>query len=268
MKRIDMEQLRNIQLQVLKEVDAYCKSKGIMYFLTGGTLIGAVRHGGYIPWDDDIDISMHRADYEKFLEEFNSHNSDYKVYSLKTDPQFSYPFAKIAYEKSLLIEGIEGHDKHIGINIDLFPLDTIPEDKAKQEQLLSLVKKQRNILTLRTIKVRKGRAFHKNAIVFVGKILLRMKKPRKLAENISSIPALFASADNKCAGIVVWGYGNREIVDKSVFDATVELNFEGLSFSAPAKYDEWLKTVYGDYMKLPPLEKQISTHANEAYLLD
>ena len=103
MREIGIEELKEIQINILDYVDDFCKRHHIKYFLSGGTLIGAVRHKGYIPWDDDIDICMLRSDWERFVELFSKEkNTDYRVYSHLIEKSFVFPYAKVSYEKTIL----------------------------------------------------------------------------------------------------------------------------------------------------------------------
>ena len=127
-KEITDKELKKIQTEILKYVHDYCLKNNIKYWLDSGTLLGAIRHKGYIPWDDDIDIGMARDDYNKFLENFNNTQSKYKCYSIENNNKFCYPYAKILDTSTILYEPDEKGIK-LCVYIDLFPYDNAPNDE-------------------------------------------------------------------------------------------------------------------------------------------
>lgn len=126
MKQINIDELKNIQVDILKKFHTYCVDKDINYFISCGTLIGAIRHKGYIPWDDDIDVQLPRKDYEVLIEEFNvSPPEDLRLRSLFSSKDYNLPYAKIENVKTCIIEYADSN-VDIGVNIDIFPIDSIP----------------------------------------------------------------------------------------------------------------------------------------------
>lgn len=268
MKEIDIDELKKIQLNILNVVSEYCKKSQIKYFLCFGTLIGAVRHQGYIPWDDDIDIAMLRSDYEKLINDFNGYDSLYKVYTTKNTDGFPYPFAKIVFQNSIVEEQSDNMQNHIGINIDVFPIDNIPDDVKQQKKLIRDIRKQREILDVKSIVINKGRIFYKNAVLYFGKIIFKHVQIKTIVDKIIKLATNYNDCTCENVGVTVWGYGEREIVSKNIFDEAVNMKFEGNYYSVPKRYDEWLSSIYGNYMELPPVEKQLSHHDFKAYVTD
>ena len=132
MKEIGIEELKRIQIGILKHLDAFCNENNLKYFMCGGTLLGAVRHKGFIPWDDDIDIMMKREDYDKLIELYpKNDNSNFKLFSYELDKSFPYPFAKMDDFRTIFEEEINDSYK-IGVNIDIFPIDYITEDELHE----------------------------------------------------------------------------------------------------------------------------------------
>lgn len=134
MREILLDELKDRQIAILDVVDAFCRENNINYWLDSGTLLGAIRHGGYIPWDDDIDIGMLRPDYDRFLAMFNKFNKQYQVSSVENDINFPYPFGKVLDTHTVLYEPNEQGVK-LAINIDIFVYDNAPEDDKLVERM-------------------------------------------------------------------------------------------------------------------------------------
>ena len=267
MKEIaNSQELKTIQLDILKFVDKFCKEKGIRYFLSGGTLLGAIRHKGFIPWDDDIDIMMLRVDYERFVEEFSdTSNCRYSVHTFKKDNNFYYTFAQISDDNTFLIEEVNYPYTKSGVNIDLFPIDYLPENEVEIKRLFAYVNKWRTLWTLKNVRISRSRNFGKNLILFISRILLFFIPNKIFIQRILNKVEFLKNIRTSKSGVVVAGYGIKEVLDSLSFDDVFMVDFEGFKFPAPKGYDAYLKSLYGDYMQLPPKEKRITHHAFKAY---
>jgi lipopolysaccharide cholinephosphotransferase len=133
MRTITSDELRSIQLDLLQKTADFCEANGIRYFLCGGTLLGAIRHKGYIPWDDDIDIAMPRTDYDRFCMTFNQPNSKYRVKSLSTHPDYNNAFAKV-YDDRTMLKELHYKGIHFGVYIDVLPVDGV-KDSAQIKKI-------------------------------------------------------------------------------------------------------------------------------------
>ena len=130
----DIQELRQIQMGILDEVHRFCESHNLRYFLSSGTLIGAVRHKGYIPWDDDIDIYMPRKDYEEFLQIYHDENGVYRAINPQVESHYYYTFAKVVDLRTKMVETeTEGYE--IGVYMDIFPVDYVPDDVQERERV-------------------------------------------------------------------------------------------------------------------------------------
>ena len=138
MRTITSDELRSIQLDLLQKTADFCEANGIRYFLCGGTLLGAIRHKGYIPWDDDIDIAMPRTDYDRFCMTFNQPNSKYRVKSLSTHPDYNNAFAKV-YDDRTMLKELHYKGIHFGVYIDVLPVDGV-KDSAQIKKIMFLHK--------------------------------------------------------------------------------------------------------------------------------
>jgi len=268
---MDTQRLKNIESEMLKSFIEVCERLNLRYFVVGGTLLGAIRHHGFIPWDDDIDVGLPREDYEKFLQEAQSYLPKYYfVQNRKTDPELPNNYAKIRDSRTTFIEnGVQHLNINHGVYIDIFPIDFYPESKWKQRVF---------DVKSKLLKIRIGHAFD-----FAN---TPKKSPfRKIARKVVSLflvlvyPTI-ASALNaqeklykkeKNSGLVVnlcGAWGKREIMQASWLAETCDVEFEGMAVKAPKEYDKYLKQVYGDYMKFPPVEQQVSHHYSEIIDLD
>lgn len=267
--QINREELRYLQKEILKEVHIFCEKNNIEYFLFVGTLLGAVRHGGYIPWDDDIDICMKRADYNKFFETFNGYNDFYKAINCNTDKECTVAFGKVIDTRTILRED-NNFNVDIGVYIDIFPMDNLPQDTKKLKQLNKKINIYRKMLLLKTISISTDRASWKNAILRIGGLVLKPIKTQFIIKRISKQAISFNDDENVgyIADISVLSYGEKEIFPIDFFDRAVDMEFEGDVFKAPEKYESVLTHLYGDYMELPPIEKRVSHHSFQAFWKD
>ena len=261
MIEISLDEKKKLLFSMLTEIDSFCEKNGLTYFLVGGTLLGAIRHNGFIPWDDDIDIGMPRKDYNIFCEKFNSKTVD--VVNYRNSPNYIWPAAKAIDNRTILIEN--GNTKHsIGVFIDVFPFDTIAGDYKTAVKKQSRIQFWKQLIELKYLTYNKDRAFIKNAVVLLGKLLYLI--PNRII--LSKIEKL-SQIDNskKCSYICNFSgaWGKKEIADISDFAKTEKHTFERGQFSIPVGYDKYLSTLYGDYMTPPPVEKRCSHHGNVAY---
>ncbi|MBO7187803.1 MAG: LicD family protein [Clostridia bacterium] len=268
MKPISFEETKKIEFDILVGLTDFCDKHNLNYYLAYGSLIGAVRHNGFIPWDDDIDIIMPRPDYEKLIEIFNkeNENSSYRLIA-PTDKNSRHSIVKVIDTKTVKIEkGVNYKNGHLGIDVDVFPLDGAPENEQEYNEWydkLMLIYKKFVYGNLSF----KSASFRTKLGIILRKIIWPSpKKCLKLAKKLheqypydnSKFVAVVESAFN--------GRGNR--VEKSCYDEFTLLNFEGKSFKAPKEYDKVLTNLYGDYMKLPPKEKQVTHHLNNTFYKD
>ena len=266
-KIINGDQLKIIQLEIMDYFDNWCRCHGITYYITAGTLIGALRHKGFIPWDDDIDVVMLRKEYERFIHEFpNSKTGKYLLYSHEINSSCIYPYAKVFDSSTTLIEGDVKHSPDIGVNIDIFPLDNATSNYYTALRMKRQIKPFNDILGIKLLDSA-DRGFRKNILI---KILRTLSAPFSfhwLIRIINKKSKRYIN-DNTCRFIVnsvIYAKGEREILEREWFNKTIELEFEGRSYLAPIGADQYMTRLFGDYMSLPPEDKRVSHHRFVAY---
>ncbi|MBR5483595.1 MAG: LicD family protein [Alistipes sp.] len=273
MRNIDIDELKDIQCDILNKVHIFCINNGIKYSLAYGTLLGAIRHKGYIPWDDDIDIMMLRPDYEKFVKSFSGAYPELSICAPELNLDYYAPYANVWDNRTKLYEGsIETkYDRHrgfdIGVKIDIFPIDAVPDGSKRWLQFrynfLEQLKRSFNPSSIDLDNMqRKGVIFKlgKNMISTIGHIIGYKSVQKKIIRMAKS--SNFNKA--KRVDMVVFDYRQRDF-SKSSFDTLVNIQFEKYIFKSISNYDEFLSASYGNYMKLPPLEQQVAHHHFQAY---
>lgn len=266
MKEMSLDDIKSTQLGILKEVSSFCEDNNITYFLGGGTLLGAIRHKGYIPWDDDIDILMPRTDYDRFLRTFNDNigNEMIQVSANEIDRLYHHTIAKVSDYNTCLIERYT-LNYPLGVNIEIFPLDGLPHDLKDSNKLFNMVGFLRKLHEIKRMEHREGRNIFKSSFLIASKLVLCFINIEQLIEKISTYSKRCCYEESAYVGCVVAGYGKRERMSKEVFKKSIDVEFEGFIFKAPIGYDDYLTGLYGNYMQLPPKEKRVSHHSYKSY---
>lgn len=268
MKELSIEELLQLQLDILRDVDAFCRRNGIDYFLVGGTGIGAVRHGGYIPWDDDIDIGMTRPNYNRFIEQFNGAFQNLKVYSPEINSEYYAPYANVCDTRTLLIETSNSHrNNEIGVKIDIFPYDGIPSDRVSFDIVRKKARRLNAFSYFKRRHIIKGRNDDLATIVSSAfwKMFLFPVRYSVLQKRIHELAELIPYEEAEYLDKIVFPYKKNMPCKKAIFESYIDMNFENLTVRNIADYDVYLKSVFGDYMVLPPENQRIANHGFKAY---
>lgn len=261
MKEIGTKELRELQMCVLDEIDRFCREHHIYYTMSGGTLLGAVRHKGFIPWDDDMDIQMLRKDYLRFIQLWNNsvHNSYYELISIESGNNRGYAFAKMIDNRTAsLVKGMESE----GVYVDIFPLDKVKDydDFTRRRQKHIRLFRQRKGLYWR-------RLAKSGQIPFWRIVLAHLRSPhfpsKTLEQVVEEINMNAQELENESCTYyfeMVSGFRCKDLIPASVFNTYIELPFENRRYMCVEAYDEYLTRTFGNYMQLPPKEEQVKQH--------
>ena len=246
---------------MLKWFHEFCKNNDIRYFAIGGTILGAVRHQGFIPWDDDIDIGMPRSDYIKLIDIMRKKtDSQYVLESPLQNIDFVYSYSKLYDTSTTLIENTRKGVKR-GIYLDIFPLDGIGNSLKESVRNFKKIDFRNNLLSSRVCALNHRRKWYKNmAIVMFSCLPKFILSKEKLIKSIENLCLKNNYDSSKYVGNLVGNWHEKEIMPKECFGEPKLYKFENLEIFGPENYDAYLQNLYGDYMKLPPKEKQVSHH--------
>ena len=264
-RTIDIVERKQIMLVMMDWIDSFCRANTIKYFLYGGSLIGAIRHKGYIPWDDDIDICMMRADYDRFLFLFNDPDGRYRLITPDNNSAYYLPTAKVYDDTTVLSERIS-NGIPIGVYIDVFPLDYCSDDFQKACSYGKRIGIYRKIVDIKNISIDPKRSMIKNAALILFKVLVAPFSRRFAIKRICFLSERRKNKPSKYVGqFTKMTYASREIYESKWFDVALNGTFEGRDYIIPKEYDNVLRTEYGEYMVLPPKEKQVTHHVSDAW---
>jgi lipopolysaccharide cholinephosphotransferase len=261
MRKLGIEEVHNVLLGIAVEFDKICQRHGIPYYMLGGTMLGAVRHKGFIPWDNDMDFGVPRQYYEKLRVILEKElPQPYRCCTFTNSPYVFYPYYKIEDRSTRLDTAqLKGSiAEKIGINIDIFPLDSCNKDDKRVKEIIKMNDVYGRIFTQ---SANKGKL--KNLLKSGIRLLLPISQQRfynHIVKRVSEIPS------GDCWANLFGHWEEKEIIPIQWYGQGVRYTFEGVDFSGLGEFDLYLKRLYGDYMKLPPEEKRMP-HGENAYIL-
>lgn len=251
----DQKVIQSAQLKILKEIDRVCKQNNIAYWLAFGTAIGAVRHQGFIPWDDDIDIFMLAKDLEKLEKYQDCFSKNVFIQSRRTDPEYGLMITRVRDSNTTLIENSEkDRDINHGIFVDIYPLYNVPLNKIAQMAFFA------NSLLARLLLYGKVPKHH-GLLMKIGSRIILACTSEKFRKN--QVERIYRDMINQPeTGYLSYAYGSKtnRVFPKEYFLPSITVQFEDINVPIQKNYDEILTEIYGDYMKLPPLDKQVVHH--------
>lgn len=273
MKKIGLEELKVIQLDILSAVHRFCEVNNLRYSLACGSMLGAARHKGYIPWDDDIDIYLLREDYDKMVRLFpNLLEGKYKFSTLERDAKWGYPFGKVYDSRTVLVENIN-QSFILGVNIDVFPIDIVPNSDKKWQRYdkfrrYCLYIYERRINLQKIFNFENEKSATRNVFASVGKFLLSCFTVHFFAKCIQIIAKRYKYSSSNRVFECVQGIFQKNPFPKSLFYNRKMMPFEDREFMCFVDYDCYLTNGFGNWRQLPPKEKQISHHNFKAWWKD
>ena len=262
---VTKEQLKAINLGMLEFFDRVCRENGIKYSLTGGTLLGAIRHGGMIPWDDDVDVFLTRPEYEKLTSIFPD-NDQFELLTMKKDPTFNYVFGRVIDKRTIVKYSPNTAAAGRGLSLDVCVIDGLPKSARKriihQKYMRLLVRLRRA-----TIQDPHGKRYTEKGlfVVFLKRVLCKLTSISFWNRRIAKAMDKYKFDESDYVGNFTSQYGSKELLHRKAFDKYYDVPFENLTCMIYSGYDEYLSNIYKDYLAFPPKNKQVGHHICNAF---
>lgn len=264
----DIKERQEIAFGVLLYFKEFCERHQIRFFLAYGTLLGAVRHKGFIPWDDDVDVMLTRAEYERFIRVWsNDIHPYYKFMSMETDEEYFAPLAKMYDDRTILLQEYgQIEKKKYGIYIDVYVIDKLPDDFTAAS---AYYKKCQTVRKQWGMAVRQYSAPYSSILHLIGRMpymfYCKAYGPKYYMRKYKTLAQKYRDENTSHSGIVIYGEGiKKEFFEDRMFASPSIVEFDGHMFDAPSDVDFYLKQMYGNYMELPPVEER-KVHPSKTY---
>ena len=262
-----MEEIQKDTLVILAELDRICMERQYKYWISYGTLIGAVRHGGFIPWDDDIDIAMPRGDYDALIRYLDTEyrNPMYELHTYENNEKYPFYIARFC-DKSHTLE-FDDYDYSSGCFVDIYPYDGLGNDDDMEywkKQEPAIYRAEKRVVMSMQNKWFYGSNFLHKIWNFPQLLLCKVIGKNSLFERLDDFRKKYSWHDSKYVGMVCWESGIFGY-QKDWFESLERMMFEGIYVNVPKEYDKILRFRYGDYMQLPPISERMPQHGYTAY---
>lgn len=272
MKELSLREIQMVEFEVLQKLGELCDKLNLRYYLFYGTLLGAVRHQGFIPWDDDVDLAMPRPDYEILLDYCAKHAEElapYRLMTCRSEKQYIYPISRLCDTRYHVdYEGVVEYG--LGLFVDIYPLDgcgNTPEEAAAAHQNTRKAQTLVSLAGSNKYKPSLSGGLIRSVAKFFGYCYAKLMGAQYFTVKADKIARSVDFDKSKYISCTVW-FGIPRCWEKPLFDPAETLTFEGHSFPVPANTDELLRQWYKDYMQLPPEEDRVAHHYYTAYRKD
>ena len=266
MDNTNIDLLHQVDMQIVKDVLRIFEKHNLTYYMLGGTMLGAIRHKGFIPWDDDIDLGMPREDYERFLEVAPQELAEHlQLVNYRTDPNYMYYITRIQDTQTTVIEERIGNEnKYTHASIDIFPIDGTPNNGLLRKIYFFRVLYHRALMSLcykDSIDRKRKRSKKEKILLWVMEHIPvnKLTTPYKQKCKIDKLLRKQKVQGSKYIGNIMGAYRTREIVPAEYYGEGAMYPFEDMQLRGLSMYEEYLTHTYGDYMQLPP-EDSRKTH--------
>lgn len=264
---LNLNETKRILIDLVYDLDTFCREHDLRYALAYGSLIGAIRHKGIIPWDDDIDVWMPRPDFMRLIQEYVPTRSDanYEIRSMELDRDFPLQFAKLCDARTISVDGFGNMSS---VAVDIFILDGVGNTLQETNVFINKAKKMQRIwsnqLFTKELKISRQYSFKKNLFIIFGKTIDPFFSFDRFIRKILSFKQSHPFDKSKyCAYLG----GNYTVFETKELLEYTDTQFEDKILRIPANFDHLLRELYGDYMQLPPEDKRALTHESTAYLI-
>ncbi len=260
-EKIESEEIKKIILEILLEFQKCCERQGLRFFLSGGTLLGAIRHQGFIPWDDDIDLCMPRPDYEKLIR-LNKEQTlfpEYLELVCFEEGTLSYPFMKLLDRRTLMARDYIAGEDTDRLWIDIFPVDGLPDGIQETEEIYRKAASIRKKFMLAKARYATGTTLVKKIAKLFITPVMKLIGAKHYATQLVKLAEGYSFETSAYVGAITWGlYGVGERMEKEAFLKEAQVSFEGHTFPTMSCWESYLCSTFGDYMTLPPEEKRVT----------
>ncbi len=268
MKQLSLQEIKDTELNILMEFKKICDENNLQFYLCGGTLLGAVRHKGFIPWDDDIDICMTRPEYNRLAllarsEKLNK--PDWLEIVCYENGTSRFPFIKVLDKRTVVRNEYFKESENDNLWIDLLPVDGIPDSIEESEKLFEKMFRYRKLVQMKYVRPTEGKSLWKRLAKPFLSCWAHIVNTDRYNEKLVSLATSNVYEKSNLVGIVTEGlYGTKEAIPRDAYEKSIDVEFEGHIFKATSYWHEYLTNLFGEYMILPPENKR-KTHEMKAY---
>lgn len=272
MEKMELKDVQKVALDILIKIDKICHDLHLDYALAYGTLIGAVRHKGFIPWDDDVDIMMPREDYEKLINYFHDNRKNLEpleLFDYRTNSDYPYMICRVS-DSRYRLDVYNEKDYGLGVFVDIYPLDGVGNSCSQYIKIKKRTSRYVSMCFLSTrqkIKRENTKSLIKYVLKIPAFVIAKTIGKNYFMKKLESWAGRYNYQDCKYVGCIVWASddGIKGIIEKQWFEEKIEMSFENYNFKVPKEYDKILNRIYGNYMQLPNKEDRIAHHYYDAY---